>query len=929
MSEHHPYALFWAKTDRKNPESEWIRPLWSHLIDVAVVAEVLWDRVLSPSLKRDIANSLDCTEDQARSFLCFMAGMHDIGKAIPSFQCLHAPSRDRLHAAGLEFAKKLYTRSRDTVRIHHAHASHALLRHWYSERSPSQGTVFGQLAFLLGLHHSKSTDMSSSGRRTADKHGAADSWGKAQLALIDRMAEALDPYIPDGTDTKAWQPWTHLFLGLVTYADWLASIDDENGFPLHDGDDVDAYLPIARAHASSLIERLHIDRIADLVPREFGEVFTDAQGHPFVPNPFQQTIIDLTGEHIDDDRLLVIIEAPTGGGKTESALHLALTRQSRKKGRGIYLAMPTQATSNGLFPRFEQALSRSHRAESLANTLLVHGHSSLDPRQEELIRRISLLGRMETIMEDDALPGPSSDGAIVATAHWFLPKKRALLAPYGIGTIDQTLLSVLQSRFFFLRLLGLAGKTVIFDEVHAYDTYMLTLLCRLIQWLHAIGSDVIILSATLPDPTKRRLLDAWTGAATTIKGDESHYPAVTLASRNVVTMHELPRSTSRTVHLKFPDDDPTYRNVVDAALEAWRAGCAVAIICNTVDRSIDVFRTLLDVVGCTTSEADDRAMFVLHSRMTHGMRGQKEDEILHRFGKNYDGDRKGIVVGTQILEQSLDIDFDVMFSDIAPIDLIIQRAGRIHRHSHRLRRTGYELPTLHIVMPPHDSTKPSFTGIAAVYDELVMRRTWDLLRRIDSFESPHDIRALIGNVYDDIVEELDAGMERALLKHEATTAVSRQLARKVLIHDPLHASSIQNGMPLLDDENVENRMRASTRLADNSIRVLCLHADADGNWFLDPALRRPFNADLLSTTSGIREALEQEAPISKRAVVHALLDTMKDETDDDVRYWKALTEGCPALGYLTPLIFYDLLWEAGDGSCRMEFDGTAGLICLL
>lgn len=931
MSKRPVHVLFWAKTDRKNSESEWIRPLWSHLIDVAAVAEVLWDRVLPSSFKRDVVESLGCTEEQARSFLCFMAGMHDVGKAIPSFQCLHVPSRERLETTYLKFPPRLLARSRDVVRTHHAHATHALLRDWYSKRSTSNETVVGQLAFLLGLHHSKSTAMSSSRRRSEDRHGKEDTWGRAQLDLIDCIVDILDPYIPAGT-TTTWQPWTYLFLGLVTYADWIASIDDENRFPLYDGDDLHAYLPIARAHASSLVEHLHIAHTADIVPRDFGEIFVDASGQPFVPNTLQQAIIDLMDGDADPAPSMTIVEAPTGGGKTEASLYMALRQQVRRGGRGLYVALPTQATSNGLFPRFEQALSRSHRTGSFVNALLVHGHSNLDPRQEELVRRISLLGRMETIMEEDDQRDVSPTNAIVATASWFLPKKRSLLAPYGIGTIDQTLLAVMQSRFFFLRLLGLAGKTIIFDEVHAYDYYMLTLLCMLVRWLRAIGSDVIILSATLPGPTKKKLLDAWTGTPAVVEGNGSHYPALTTVREDKATIHELPKPSARKVHLKYLDHDPTHQAVVERALEAYGAGCAVAIICNTVDRSIETFRMLLDKAGCPVSDAQSLGSFILHSRMTHDQRGGKEDGILLRFGKDYQGDRKGIVVGTQILEQSLDIDFDVMFSDIAPIDLLIQRAGRIHRHAHRRRPPGYEHPTLHVVMPAGEPLDPSFRSIAAVYEQAIMLGTYGLLRTIDSFESPDDIRGMIGRVYDDVVSKLDdeGGLsrkeEKALLDYEAMIAISGQMADKFLIHAPEHASSIATGLPLLDDEAMENGMRARTRLADSSIRVLCLHADDDGNWFLDPELRRPFNGDLLATTAGIREALGNETPISRKAVVHALLGMMKDEEDNDVRYWKTLTELCPPLGYLKPLIFNDLVWEAGDGSCRVEFDGVVGLI---
>jgi len=918
------HLLFWAKTDRKNSESEWIRPLWSHLIDVAAVAEVLWDRVLPSTFKREVISDLGCTEDQARSFLSFMAGMHDIGKAIPSFQYLHVPSRKRLDDVRLSFPKALLRGGPDATRVHHAHASHALLRYWYSGRNLSNDGIFDRLAFLLGLHHSKFPYLRMSARRTPGRHGEVDSWGKAQLDLIDCIVEILDPYIPTTTVITTWYPWTYLFLGFVIYADWIASIGGEDRFPLYDGDDLHAYLPIARAHASALVKQLYIDRNADIIPREFGEIFTDSKGRPFAPNPFQQAIIDLTKDNLDNTPSMTIIEAPTGSGKTEAGFYTAFTQQSRTMGRGIHVVVPTQAMSNALLPRFEQALSRSHHPGSFVNTLLVHGQSDLDPRQKESIGRISLLGHIESIMQDDDHDGAPADGAIVATARWFLPRKRALLVPFGIGTIDQVLMAAMQSQFFFLRLLGLAGKTVIFDEVHAYDTYVLTILCRLVQWLRAVGSDVIILSATLPDRTKKKLLDAWTGTTTaTIDGDQSHYPALTIAQADRIGIHGLPKPSPRTIQVRYLDYDQTHRSVVTKALEAYHHGAAVAIICNTVDRSIAVFRALLKEAGYESAGAQDLDIFVLHEHMPHGIRVDKEDRILLRFGKDHDGDRRGIVVGTQILEQSLDIDFDVMFSDIAPIDLLIQCAGRLQRHDHHRRPGGYEQATLYVVMPPVASSEPSFTHIASVYEETVMLRTWKVLHTIDSFESADDIRRLIGSVYDDIVDGLASGMEHALLEQETARTVHAHMAQRILIPEPWNASSIQDRFPMPDDEKMEGRLR--TKRSETPTRIICLHADHSGALFLDPDLRHPFDADLLSTTDGIRKALGNEVSISSTVVVQALQVMTKDENDRSVRHWKAATRKCIALRHLTPLVFHDLVWRAGDSSCRVHFDSVIGL----
>jgi CRISPR-associated endonuclease/helicase Cas3 len=328
----------------------------------------------------------------------------------------------------------------------------------------------------------------------------------------------------------------------------------------------------------------------------------------------------------------------------------------------------------------------------------------------------------------------------VEAQSWFAAKKRPLLAPFGVGTIDQSLLSVLQTKHWFVRLFGLSGKVVIFDEVHAYDAYMSTILERVLHWLAEVDCTVILLSATLPEAKRKAFAKAYSGRD---DGEYKRYPRITLArprhypnaeTDSSPVCAEIAMEEPRAVGLRFAMTDlPTLTATLSEQLT--HGGCA-AVISNTVNRSIEVYEHLRD-------NLKDTECSLFHARTLQMWRREREEEVLRKFGKrdpqekdsdgyfiNPDRPPRAVLVATQVIEQSLDLDFDLMISEIAPIDLLLQRSGRLHRHP-RQRPAGLEKAQLIVLCdgeaagPPPESFGKS---IEFVYDRYVLLRTWLAVR---------------------------------------------------------------------------------------------------------------------------------------------------------------------------------------------------------
>jgi len=829
----------WGKTMSKGDEKI-THPLLCHMIDVAAVTGALWDVALGAGLRQHLAAALGCDDTGARQTLMFWAALHDLGKASPAFQRRYEPAMARLQAEGLAFRHEFGG---------DAGAWHGLLSAWalppLLEAHHTPRRLARDLARTLGGHHGSWPPPGYDQVINRDHTGDA-AWDAARADLVAALAELYAPVNLDGRliARSERQALVTLVGGLVSAADWLGSMTDH--FPALPGaHGLAAYAARATSHAQEALHAEQWDRWQPAAtPSTFRGLFPDCDQ----PYAAQQAVIDLADELKGPG--LVLIEAPTGSGKTESALYLADHWAHTLGQRGLYVAMPTTATSNQMHCRVARMLDARY-GPVVISPLLIHGQARWQ--------------REPATIHQETAPDEGSDG--VDAMSWFLPLKRGLLAPFGVGTVDQALLSVLLTRHFFVRLFGLAGKTVIFDEVHAYDTYMSTLFARLLGWLRAQNCTVVMLSATLPAATRAAFLKAY--GATTIP--TAPYPAVTWVCGDASGCLPLPASDSRVLALEWL---PHGNEQLIAALRERLAhgGCA-AVLCNTVARAQAVYQSLRDA---EVVPAEDLTLF--HARFPMAWRQDIERLVVSRYGKNSAREqRRGIVVATQVIEQSLDLDFDLMVSDLAPIDLLLQRAGRLHRHQ-RERPQALAEPRLLLVEPENVNDLPKWGNDAYVYEPYMLLRTFLLLRGRSSVSLPAETQALIEAVYGEAEPvagasaELLAALDAARRDWEETQREHAQIARTRLVLSVDDEDLFQQRNPgyAEEDPSVHKTMRAMTRLGEQGILVVCLH-EQDGQPTLEPEGGAPVEIGERPSAELTRELVLHSVQVTHRGLVSCLL----------------------------------------------------------
>ena len=431
--------------------------------------------------------------------------------------------------------------------------------------------------------------------------------------------------------------------GLTSVADWIGS--DENFFPAESG--------VVETDAATIAQRA-ITTIGFVAPEvtaglSFHDLFHDEQRPDiqFTPNEMQlRAISTITAPGV------YVIEAPMGTGKTEAALGAAYQLLADKKARGIYFALPTQATSNRMHRRMAEFVRRI--APTTVGSRIIHGNSWL--LEQELGFSPAASGKQDAA--NDARIG----------RDWFASAKRALLAPFGVGTVDQALLGVVAAKHFFVRHYALAGKVVILDEIHSYDIYTGTLIDKLISTLEGLGCTVIVLSATLTG--KRRSQIVWSGDEED-SNENLPYPLIT-GRRENKPFPPVPAAPPppRDVEVVFEASDDA---VKEAVALAENGGC-VLWICNTVGSAQEQYQRFRAVAG------ERFRLGLLHSRFPFWRREELEDEWMERLGKNGATRCASILVSTQIVEQSVDLDADLLVTELAPTDMLLQRTGRLWRH---------------------------------------------------------------------------------------------------------------------------------------------------------------------------------------------------------------------------------------------------------
>ncbi len=780
---------------------KWL-PASIHALDTSAVME----RLLSCWVPDRVRQSLR-TVDRLTDVCAFLALVHDIGKLTPAFLGNILPTlpelKERLAGAGL---------STDGLSRHssvrHATAGAAVL---------TQFSCPSGIVAVVGAHHGKPIS------------------AEDELNLGEHMEVYSGDYFGvDGRNSEQGRLWTEvralwfnealqragfasvdelpqldlraqmLLTGLLIVADWVAS--NPSYFPLLDMEDDGGHLDMERraAQAWKRFDPRHPWTAPCVFPDD--SWFKDA--FDYEPNQEQRAAVRAAKDSAEPG--IYILEAQMGRGKTEAALAAAEVLAGKLGCGGVFFGLPTQATANGVFPRLK--IWGERQAADMDLTIrLAHGNAALNEDYRALF---------------DGKADVDADGDSGLVVHpWFRGRKQALLSDFVIGTIDQFLMAGLKQRHLMLRHLGLAGKVVILDECHAYDAYMNHYLDRVLNWLGAYGTPVIILSATLPAARRAEMIDAYRNADS---GAEKGEPWRASRGYPLLTWTQGERVYQEVIEQDTPSREVTLGRLAEEDLADWlrdmlsEGGCA-GVIVNTVRRAQEVARKLEDALPNARVE-------LFHSQFLMPDRADKESRLIRQIGKKSTAETRNfrIVVGTQVLEQSLDIDFDCMVIDLCPMDLLLQRIGRLHRHDDRSDRPEKLREPICMVMGAGETLD---AGSKAVYGEWLLMRTRELLP--DRLLLPDSIPTLVQSTYDAPREDELDGKRDAWEKHSVQLKRKEENADAYCLCPPDEIEDFPelntiNGW--LDADVIDNDAKAEAKVrdSDSSLSVLVMVRDDEG-----------------------------------------------------------------------------------------------------
>lgn len=795
-------AYLWAKTDRERGNT-W-HPLLLHVLDVAASAEAILEREPESTRKR-MAQVLGLEWAVAKPWLLLIISCHDLGKASPAFQKKCEEGYQELCLkAGLPFNLPGIDTSKN-----HAFISQVVLAEILKGRN-WKGQLADLVADAVGCHHGERMSPTRRDQLECDRRALGDqNWDEARRVIFGELMKVFDPKQTPTKDTLTGTDFM-LLAGLTSFADWIGS--NTEFFPfgtVEDCSDLASWWKRGQQKAKDALDAIGWTLRSPLIsePKSFEAAFPNIGN----PRPLQREITKALQE-VDAPPVL-LVEAPMGEGKTEAAFYAHLELQRLFGHRGLYVALPTKATGNAMFERTRAFLASQAPGRAI-DLQLLHGAALLNDAFQKI--------RLSPVYSPDGEGG-------VRAGEWFTNKKRALLSEYGVGTVDQALLPILPVRHNFVRLWGLANRVVVFDEIHAYDTYTGTLLLQIVQWLNYLGSSVILLSATVPPKFRRELAAK---LSTSLPERETSYPRLSVFKDRTVKQVSFEADSTRALEIRLKGVSADLESLKREILEGLPGAGMGLVLVNTVQRAQDLFRlfpegeTLVrEGVRVGKRLPDGTEIFLFHARFPANLRQKKEEAVLDAFGKS--GDRRGrkILIATQVAEQSLDLDFDMMVSDLAPIDLLLQRAGRLWRHA-RAARPASE-PVLAIAglgeKEPDSFGNPLWWDM--VYREDLLLRTWVLLRtKVEGIlRLPDDIDPLVQQVYEECVEIpefLRERMDGAIAKGEGDAMAAKGQANFAHIGFPDDASWNQpeRFVKADDDEpGLHPTLIAQTRLGEPSV----------------------------------------------------------------------------------------------------------------
>lgn len=791
----------WAKTDRHvvrgSEHAGRTFPLLLHMIDVAIIATVM-------SEQWGIA--YDDSDGVFRRLSVFLAGAHDIGKAIPQFQRLDEESYMRLRSDYDFYEGALHKPFGTGPYVPHGHATFVTLQLFLRDYFNINAVHARWLSRAVAGHHGtfpSLLDVKNLNPRKSLYMGMKPIWQQTRDALLKDLADALQIHDVTLDDTVMTHANMVKLAGLTTVSDWVASQATDMAWQ-SSFVDVPTYVYHMRQRAVTICERIDWSR-APVGAVTLSDVL---QGRE--PRPLHRVVHGVVA-HMP--ARLVLVEAPTGEGKTEASFIVAAAHAQRTGQFGTFFALPTQATSNQMYQRVSSWLQAIDGQQGMAH--LVHSGNIFSSAYLQALHHATQIYDMDVL--DNGTNG-------VQAESWFTTTKRIILAAHGVGTVDQALLGVLQTKHGYVRLVGLAGKVIVIDEVHAYDVYTSNILENLLTWLKALGCTVVLLSATLPVSRRRALLAAWG----VIHEEDVAYPRVVSVSDADDVIQHTVASTQQGRRVQMVTVSADCTDIARSACVHTQQGGIALVICNTVARAQAVYQAVI--------QQDAHVHVVLlHSRMTNGQRAHIESRVVQAMGRDGARPARMIVIGTQVLEQSLDIDADVLITDLAPIDLLIQRVGRLHRHERPARPTSLCIPTVYIATPTPDfSNKAWFGDVGVVYESAVLLRSYLWVSDHQCIAIPDDVDEAINAVYERRIRHAvyEVYLHQADEQFDAMVDAKTWKSNVHLLGRPDQGGELFDGTHMVtsDDENATHALRPRTRDGMMSIAVLCVERRDDRLW---------------------------------------------------------------------------------------------------
>lgn len=790
---------FWGKLETRDDVIVAWHPLAHHCADVAACTEALLTQSL---LRKRLARlaGWDDLDEVTLARLCVFAALHDLGKFNQHFQNKGRPGVFPRAGHVRELAP-LFHGANETP------AFRAALSALPCDAWSSSGAGWSLLLAAVA-HHGRPVPIDppevTNARERWESVGALDPFVGVR-ALVDDALRWFPAALRHGSELPPQPAFQHAFAGVVMLADWLGSDRDAERFPFSSTLDEDR-ITFARERAAKTLRENAIaigDRARDLLGEIRYDRFTDIAA----PRAAQAKLLDL---ELPAEGSLTLLEAETGSGKTEAALAHFFRLFQRGAVEGLYFALPTRTAATQIHGRVVKAVRQMFAGHGDAPpvVLAVPGYLEVDDLKGTRLPEFRVLWKDD---ENRSAASQSMRHRAWAAEH----PKRYLAASIAVGTVDQCLLSVLMTDHAHLRATSLLRSLLVVDEVHASDAYMTALLTEVLKTHRAAGGHALLMSATLGSSARDLYLETHTPLSV---AREQAYPRITLVAPGVgATVLEPAQGAQKRVRVEHLAciDEPA--RIAAMARDAAREGARVLVLRNTVRACVETQRAveaLADPEHRFRVRGVDTAH---HARFARADREALDDAIEDQLGKGSPAGGR-IVVATQTVQQSLDLDADLLLTDLCPMDVLLQRIGRLHRHR-RARPAGYERARCVVLTPEkdlgamlgRDGKARGAHGFGLVYEDLrVLRATLAEIEGRDTWEIPAMNRALVeAATHPEALQRITP--DEPLWKKHAITVRGNERAHQRIAESNVIDRDVPFGEARFQDQQAPTRLGLSDR----------------------------------------------------------------------------------------------------------------------